>query len=87
MKQIGRYHLDEVEGFGAFATVWRGVDSELEIPVAVKVLAENWPNHADVRQRCLAEARGARPLTLDPLGVGPGELAGARQPKGVEQQP
>jgi serine/threonine protein kinase len=57
MKQIGRYHLDEVEGFGAFATVWRGVDSELEIPVAVKVLAENWSNHADVRERFLAEAR------------------------------
>jgi serine/threonine protein kinase len=57
MKQIGRYHLDGVEGFGAFATVWRGFDTELEIPVAVKVLAENWSNHADVRERFLAEAR------------------------------
>ncbi|MCW2750677.1 MAG: serine/threonine protein kinase [Aeromicrobium sp.] len=57
MKQIGRYQLDEVEGFGAFATVWRGFDTELEIPVAVKVLAENWSNHADVRERFLAEAR------------------------------
>jgi serine/threonine protein kinase len=57
MKQIGRYRLDVVEGFGAFATVWRGFDSELEIPVAVKVLAENWAHHADVRERFLAEAR------------------------------
>lgn len=57
MKQIGRYRLEGVEGFGAFATVWRGFDTELEIPVAVKVLAENWAHHADVRERFLAEAR------------------------------
>jgi len=57
MKQIGRYRLEAVEGFGAFATVWRGFDSELEIPVAIKVLAENWAHHADVRERFLAEAR------------------------------
>lgn len=57
MKQIGRYRLDAVEGVGAFATVWRGFDTELEIPVAVKVLAENWAHHADVRERFLAEAR------------------------------
>ena len=57
MKQIGRYRLDAVEGFGAFATVWRGFDTELEIPVAIKLLAENWAHHADVRERFLAEAR------------------------------
>ncbi|NRQ49416.1 serine/threonine-protein kinase [Aeromicrobium stalagmiti] len=57
MTQIARYRLDEVHGFGAFATVWRGWDTELEITVAVKVLAENWANHADVRERFLAEAR------------------------------
>ncbi len=57
MKQIGRYHLDGVQGFGAFAMVWRGFDSELDIPVAVKILAENWSHHADVRERFLAEAR------------------------------
>lgn len=56
MKQIGRYRLDAVQGFGAFATVWRGFDTQLEIPVAVKVLAENWAHHADVRERFLAEA-------------------------------
>ncbi len=57
MKQIGRYRLDEVQGFGAFATVWRGFDIELEIPVAIKILAENWSHHADVRERFLSEAR------------------------------
>lgn len=57
MTQIARYRLDAVHGFGAFATVWRGWDTELEITVAVKVLAENWANHADVRERFLSEAR------------------------------
>ncbi len=57
MSHIARYRLDAVHGFGGFATVWRGWDPELEITVAVKVLAESWANHADVRERFLAEAR------------------------------
>ena len=57
MSQIARYRLDEVHGFGAFATVWRAWDTQLDIAVAVKVLAENWANHADVRERFLDEAR------------------------------
>lgn len=65
MRQIGRYRLDEVHGSGAFATVWRGFDTELEIPVAVKVLAENWSHHADVRERFLAEARLLRRIASD----------------------
>lgn len=65
MRQIGRYRLDEVHGSGAFATVWRGFDIELEIPVAVKVLAENWSHHADVRERFLAEARLLRRIASD----------------------
>lgn len=62
MKQIGRYRLDGVQGFGAFAMVWRGFDPELDIPVAVKILAENWAHHADVRERFLAEARLLRKI-------------------------
>ena len=65
MKQIGRYRLEAVHGSGAFATVWRGFDTELEIPVAVKVLAENWSHHADVRERFLAEARLLRRIASD----------------------
>lgn len=62
MKQIGRYRLDGVQGFGAFAMVWHGYDPELEIPVAIKMLAENWSHHADVRERFLAEARLLRKI-------------------------
>lgn len=65
MRQIGRYRLDAVHGSGAFATVWRGFDTELETPVAVKVLAENWSHHADVRERFLAEARLLRRIQSD----------------------
>ena len=57
MKQIGRYHAERVLGSGAFATVWLGQDPALEAPVAIKVLADNWSNNADVRERFLAEAR------------------------------
>jgi serine/threonine protein kinase len=65
MRQIGRYRLDAVHGSGAFATVWRGFDTELEIPVAVKILAENWSHHADVHERFLAEARLLRRIASD----------------------
>jgi serine/threonine protein kinase len=65
MRQIGRYRLDAVHGSGAFATVWRGFDTELEIHVAVKVLAENWSHHADVHERFLAEARLLRRIASD----------------------
>ena len=65
MRQIGRYRLDEVHGSGAFATVWRGFDTELEIPVAVKVLAENWSHHADVHERFLTEARLLRRIASE----------------------
>ena len=60
MKQIGRYRLDAVQGVGAFATVWRGHDPELDVTVAVKVLADNWSHHADVHERFLEEARFLR---------------------------
>jgi len=65
MKHIGRYRLDRVHGSGAFATVWQGFDTELEIPVAIKVLAENWSHHADVRERFLTEARLLRRINSD----------------------
>ena len=42
---------------GSFATVWQGHDDDLDVPVAVKVLAENWAHNDDVRNRFLAEAR------------------------------
>jgi serine/threonine protein kinase len=54
---IGRYRLERRIGAGSFATVWLGHDDDLDVPVAVKVLAENWADNSDVRSRFLAEAR------------------------------
>lgn len=62
MTYLGRYRLDHVLGSGAFATVWRGYDTELDAEVAVKVLADNWAVNADVRERFLTEARLLRKI-------------------------
>lgn len=57
MERIGRYALTRRLGAGSFATVWQGRDAELDVDVAVKVLADNWASNDDVRARFLAEAR------------------------------
>jgi eukaryotic-like serine/threonine-protein kinase len=57
MDSIGRYRLVRRLGAGSFATVWLGHDDDLDVPVAVKVLADNWASNHDVRNRFLVEAR------------------------------
>jgi eukaryotic-like serine/threonine-protein kinase len=57
METIGRYRLLRRIGAGSFATVWLGHDDDLDVPVAVKVLADNWAGNSDVRNRFLVEAR------------------------------
>ncbi len=81
MRRMGRYRLERVLGAGAFATVWLATDPALEARVAIKVLADNWANNADVRERFLAEARLLRRID-DPrlvrvfdVGVSEGEDA------------
>ncbi|MFM6848365.1 MAG: serine/threonine-protein kinase [Terrabacter sp.] len=65
MEGIGRYEVARRLGVGAFATVWYGWDPALSVPVAIKVLADNWSHDADVRQRFLAEARLLRKISDD----------------------
>jgi serine/threonine protein kinase len=62
MEKIGRYRLSQRLGAGSFATVWRGHDDDLDVDVAVKVLAENWSSNDDVRNRFLGEARLLRKI-------------------------
>ena len=57
MDNVGRYRVQRRLGAGSFATVWLGHDDDLDAPVAIKVLAENWAEDEDVRARFLAEAR------------------------------
>ncbi len=57
MDKVGRYRLTRRLGAGSFATVWMGHDDDLDVPVAVKVLADNWVDNEGVRGRFVAEAR------------------------------
>lgn len=59
----GRYRLERPLGHGGMATVYLGRDSELDRPVAVKVLAENLAGDAAFRERFLREARLAARLS------------------------
>lgn len=52
-------------GAGGFATVWLYHDDELESPVAVKALADNWAQREDVCDRFLEEARILRRADSD----------------------
>lgn len=63
MNHIGRYRLVRVLGSGAFATVWLARDDDLDVDVAIKVLAENWSADAGVRERFLDEARLLRRIS------------------------
>ena len=55
--KIGRYPVERRLGAGAFATVWLAEDEALESWVAIKVLADNWAHHPDVRARFEQEAQ------------------------------
>jgi serine/threonine-protein kinase len=59
----GRYRLVRPLGPGGTATVYLGRDSELDRPVAVKLLAENLAGDPAFRQRFLREARLAARLS------------------------
>lgn len=62
---LGRLRTVRRLGAGGFATVWLAHDPALDSRVAVKVLADNWAQHADVRDRFLAEARLLRRVDSD----------------------
>jgi eukaryotic-like serine/threonine-protein kinase len=59
----GRYRLERPLGHGGMATVYLGRDSELDRPVAVKLLAENLAGDAAFRERFVREARLAARLS------------------------
>jgi serine/threonine protein kinase len=58
--RLGRYAVRRRIGSGGFATVWLAYDEQLDSPVAIKVLAENWTEDLHVRQRFLEEGRYLR---------------------------
>jgi hypothetical protein len=64
---IGRYRVTRRLGSGAFATVWLAEDASLESQVAIKVLADNWAHHPDVRARFEQEAQVLRRVDSEHL--------------------
>jgi serine/threonine protein kinase len=63
--RIGKYLARRALGAGSFATVWLADDEVLDSQVAVKVLADNWSQHADVRRRFIEEAKILRRIDHD----------------------
>ena len=47
--RLGRYAVRRRIGSGGFATVWLAYDEQLDSPVAIKVLADNWTEDNHVR--------------------------------------
>lgn len=67
VRKIGSYVVEEALGAGSFATVWQAFDPVLDARVAIKVLAENWAQHDDVRRRFIEEARILRRIDDDAI--------------------
>lgn len=57
---LGRYRVGELLGAGAFATVHRAHDEQLDAPVAVKLLAHNHAADPDMRMRFVGEGQVLR---------------------------
>ncbi|WP_215816757.1 serine/threonine-protein kinase [Pimelobacter sp. 30-1] len=64
-ERLGRLRRIDRIGAGGFATVWLYHDDELDSPVAVKALADNWAQRTDVCDRFLEEARILRRADSD----------------------
>jgi eukaryotic-like serine/threonine-protein kinase len=57
--RLGRYEIASVIGSGGMGVVFKGFDTELNRPVAIKVLASHLAHSGAARQRFAREARAA----------------------------
>ena len=64
-ENLGRLRRIRRLGAGGFASVWLYHDAELDSPVAVKALADNWAQDADIRTRFVEESRLLRRASSD----------------------
>jgi len=55
--RIGRYEVEKVVGSGGMGVVLKAHDTELNRPVAIKVLAPHWAHSGAARQRFAREGR------------------------------
>src|SRR4028118_2038074 len=61
-----RYELSEMLGQGGMATVYRGLDTRLGRPVAIKLLHAHYANDDEFRRRFEHEAQAAAGLSAHP---------------------
>src|SRR5688500_13135203 len=61
-----RYEIHEPLGHGGMATVYRGVDTRLGRPVAIKLLHAHYATDDEFRQRFEHEAQSAAGLSAHP---------------------
>ncbi|HZN33713.1 MAG TPA: protein kinase, partial [Pirellulaceae bacterium] len=57
--RLGRYEIERLIGSGGMGIVFKGFDTELNRPVAIKVLAPHLASSGAARQRFAREARAA----------------------------
>jgi serine/threonine protein kinase len=57
--RLGRYSVERLIGSGGMGVVFKGFDTELNRPVAIKVLAPHLAGNGSARQRFAREARAA----------------------------
>ena len=57
--RLGRYEIERVIGSGGMGVVFKGFDTELNRPVAIKVLAQHLSHSAAARRRFGREAKAA----------------------------
>ena len=57
--RIGRYEVERCIGIGGMGVVFKAIDTELNRPVAVKVLSPHLSDHPTARARFAREARAA----------------------------
>ena len=63
--RIGRYEVERLIGAGGMGVVFKGFDTELNRPVAIKVLAPHLAGSGSARQRFAREARAAAAVVHD----------------------
>ncbi len=57
--RLGRFDIEALLGRGGFGTVWKAWDTELNRPVAIKILGEHLAGNATARRRFVREAQSA----------------------------